>query len=186
MCLLRPTPYGASVEAKKYRAPAFARSPAISGFGRAAGTCYIRCMTAPDYLMLEPEEEEWLDLARGWIKGHFSTNPEEAYDTIEGKLAVVRANLLQGWVGPDDTWKLQSLGIAMGDALAQDLMLEWVTVDDEYGRQPALNWPGTSMLCFPVTMISQRVEEGERVDIDMMYELTRQQLSEIAFGGEAE
>lgn len=149
-------------------------------------TCYTCVMAPPEPLTLEPEEHEWLNLARGWIKGHFSTDPDEAYGTIEGKLAVIRANLAQGWVGPEDTWKLQSLGIAMGDALAQDLMLDWVTVDDEFGRQPALNWPGTSILCFPVTMISQRVEEGECVDIDVMYELTRKELSEIAFGGGAE
>lgn len=143
-------------------------------------------MAAPEPLTLQTEEQEWLDLAREWIKGHFSTDPEESYATIEGKLAVIRANLVQGWVGAEDTWKLQSLGIALGDALAQDLMLEWVTVDDEYGRQPALSWPGTSVLCFPLTMISQRMEEGERIDIDMMYELTREHLSEIALGGEAE
>lgn len=155
-------------------------------FWTSAPTCYNRPMAQAEPLTLEPEEQEWLDLAREWIKGHFSTDPSAAYETIEGKLAVIRANLSQGWVGPEDTWKLQSLGIAMGDALAQDLMLDWVTVDDEHGRQPALNWPGTSILCFPLTMISQRVEEGERVDIDLMYELTRKQLSEIAFGGEAE
>ena len=148
--------------------------------------CYAQPMAMPESLTLEAEEEEWLELARGWIKGHFAQNPEDAYASIEGKLAVVRANLAQGWVGPEDTWKLQSLGIAMGDALAQDLMLDWVTIDDEYGRQPALNWPGTSIICFPLTMISQRIEEGERVDIDMMYEMTREELNEIAFGGEAE
>ncbi|MCJ2186038.1 DUF3806 domain-containing protein [Novosphingobium beihaiensis] len=143
-------------------------------------------MPTPDSLTLEPEEQEWLDLARGWIKGHFARDPDESYASIEGKLAVVRANLTQSWVGPEDTWKLQSLGIAMGDALAQDLMLDWVTVDDEYGRQPALHWPGTSILCFPLTMISQRIEEGEGIDIDTMYEMTREKLNKIAFSGDVE
>ncbi|MCJ1959089.1 MULTISPECIES: DUF3806 domain-containing protein [Novosphingobium] len=143
-------------------------------------------MEPVDRLVLEPEEQEWLDLARVWIKGHFASDPEDAYSSVDGKLAVVRANLAQGWVGPDDTWKLQSLGIAMGDALAQDLMLDWVTIDDEFGRQPALHWPGTSIVCFPLTMIAQRVEEGEHVDIDTMYETTRVQLNEIAFSGDVE
>lgn len=135
---------------------------------------------------LEANEAEWLDEARKWLKGHFESDPDAGYATLEGKLAVIRANLAGGWVGPEDTWKLQSLGIAMGDALAQDLMLEWVTVDDEYGRQPALHWPGTSILAFPVTMISKRIEDGERLDIDVMYETTREQLNEIAFSGRAE
>ncbi len=139
-----------------------------------------------DRLVLEPQELEWLNLAREWIKGHFARNAEDSYASLDGKLAVVRANLVQGWVGPEDTWKLQSLGIAMGDALAQDLLLDWVTIDDEYGRQPALHWPGTSIVCFPLTMIAQRVEDGEPVDIDLIYETTRSQLSEIAFSGDVE
>lgn len=131
-------------------------------------------------LTLENEEQEWLDLARAWIKGHFANNPDASYEDLDGKLAVIRANLAQKWVGPKDTWKLQSLGIAMGDALAQDLALEWVTVDDEYGRQPALHWPGTGILCFPLTMIACRLESGEPLDIDVMYEMTRGQLTETA------
>lgn len=137
-------------------------------------------------MRLEDNEAEWLEEARNWLKGHFDTDPEEGYATIEGKLAVIRANLTGGWVGPEDTWKLQSLGIAMGDALAQDLMLDWITVDDEYGRQPALNWPGTTIVMFPVTMISKRVEDGERIDIDVMYEQAREELSQVAFSGKAE
>lgn len=143
-------------------------------------------METPESLTLAPEEQEWLDTARGWIKGHFANDPEKAYESIEGKLAVIRANLAQGWVSAEDTWKLQSLGVALGDALAQDLMLDWVTVDDEYGRQPALSWPGTSILLFPLTMISQRLEEGEALDIDTMYETTRERLTEIAFSGDVE
>lgn len=137
-------------------------------------------------LVLEPEELEWLNLARAWIKGHFAKDADDAYSSVDGKLAVVRANIAQGWVSADDTWKLQSLGIAMGDALAQDLMLDWVTIDDEYGRQPALHWPGTSIVCFPLTMIAQRMEDGEPIDIDMIYETTREQLNEIAFSGYVE
>ncbi|MBH0112826.1 DUF3806 domain-containing protein [Novosphingobium sp. YJ-S2-02] len=143
-------------------------------------------MASLERLTLEDEEQEWLDLARVWIKGHFASNPDASYESIDGKLAVVRANLAQDWVGPEDTWKLQSLGIALGDALAQDLSLDWVTVDDEYGRQPALHWPGTGILCFPLTMISCRVEEGEAIDIDTMYEMTRQRLNRIAFAGDVD
>lgn len=135
---------------------------------------------------LEDPEREWLDESRSWIKGHFSEEAEANYDSIDAKLAVVRANLAQGWVGPEDTWKLQALGIALGDALADELMLDWITVDDEYGRVPALNWPGTSIVLYPLTMISQRIEAGEPVDVDVMFEQTREKLQEIAFSGDVE
>lgn len=135
---------------------------------------------------LESAEREWLEESRAWIKGHFSDDADENYADTDAKLAVVRANLAQGWVGPKDTWKLQALGIAMGDALADELMLEWVTIEDEDGRVPALNWPGTSIVLYPLTMISQRIEAGREVDIDVMFETTREKLQEIAFSGDVE
>ncbi|AKM10438.1 DUF3806 domain-containing protein [Croceicoccus naphthovorans] len=135
---------------------------------------------------LEDAEREWLEESRAWIKGHFSEEADDNYADPDAKLAVVRANIAQGWVGPEDTWKLQALGIAMGDALADELLLDWVTIEDEYGRVPALNWPGTSIVLYPVTMISQRIERGEEVDIDVMFEETRTRLQEIAFSGDVQ
>ncbi len=135
---------------------------------------------------LEDPEREWLEESRAWIRGHYDHHDSADFDEADAKLAVVRANLAQGWVGPDDTWKLQALGIALGDALADDLMLDWITVDDDYGRVPALNWPGTSIVLYPVTMISQRIEAGEDVDIDLMFEQTREKLQEIAFSGDVQ
>jgi len=43
--------------------------------------------------------------------------------------------------------------------------MRWVTVEDEYGRDPAVELPGTTILVFPLTMISKRIEQGEEVDI---------------------
>jgi hypothetical protein len=40
-----------------------------------------------------------------------------------------------------------------GDAPAQELGVERVTVEDEYGRDPALRFRGTTVLAFPLTMI---------------------------------
>ena len=72
----------------------------------------------------------------------------------------------------------------MGDALAQELMLVWVTVDDEFGRSAALNWPGTSLICSPITMISKRVEAGEPVDVYALFQGVSERLREMAFSGD--
>ena len=53
----------------------------------------------------------------------------------------------------------------LGDAFVLELGMEWVTVEDEHGRDPAVRVPGTSTLLFPLTMISKRVERGEAVDV---------------------
>ena len=143
-------------------------------------------MATEDPSILEAEESAWIEEARTWVKGHFNDDADSKYATLPGKLSVIVAILENGWVGPSETWKLQSLGIAFGDALAQKLMLDWVTVNDEYGRAPALRWPGTSILSFPMTMISKRVEDGEPVDVHALFEGICGQLSHMAFSARAQ
>lgn len=73
-------------------------------------------------------------------------------------------------IAPTQTYELQSLGIALGRVMKNTTPLVWVAVEDEYGRDPALNVPGTSVLLFPMTMISKRVEEGRALPIEALYE----------------
>jgi len=132
---------------------------------------------------LRPEEREWIEGARAWVKSHFAEDADAKYATIEGKLRVVGAILENGWVEPSETQKLQSLGIAFGDAIAQKLMLDWVTIDDEYGRAPALNWPGTSIYCFALTMLAKRVVSGEHIDVQQFFNTVCSDLSEMSYSG---
>lgn len=140
-------------------------------------------MTDNAPIPLRAEEYKRIDAARVWIKGHFGTDPEQAYASVEGKLFVIDAILKNKWVKQDETWKLQALGIAFGDALSQKLMLDWVTVDDEYGCDPALNWPGTSIYTYPMTTISKRIERGETLDVQEFFEDTCAKINEMAFSG---
>ena len=70
----------------------------------------------------------------------------------------------------NQTWELQSLGLAFGSVLSTSTGLDWVTVEDEYGRDPALAYPGTSLIVYPLTMVSKRVEAGEAVDLRHLHE----------------
>jgi hypothetical protein len=47
--------------------------------------------------------------------------------------------------------------------------MEWVTVQDEYGRDPAIRDPGTTILLFPLTTISKRIERAEKVDVRQLF-----------------
>ena len=140
-------------------------------------------ITMLDTKSLEPEESAQLLQAREWMKGHFTHDPEGKYQTVEGKLRVVDAILQNRWVLPTETWKLQALGVAFGDALAEALMLEWVTIIEENERYPALSWPGTSILSFPLTIISKRIEEGVEVDVYDLFSDKRSELCDMAFSG---
>ena len=115
---------------------------------------------------------------------HFTEKPEEKYAPIDGKLRVIDAILGAGWVEPHETEKLQSLGVAFGDAIAQKLLMEWVVVDDEYGRSAALNWPGTTLVCSPITMISKRVEDGDTVEIYALFDGICSRMCEMVFSGD--
>jgi hypothetical protein len=87
------------------------------------------------------------------------------YQTAAGKLGVIRAILQSGTFKPDQTYKLQCLGVVLGDAFVQELNMEWVMVETNQGRDPAVRLPGTTIILFPLTMISKRMERGEKIDV---------------------
>jgi hypothetical protein len=124
-----------------------------------------------------PEDLDQLAQQRAVIEAFLPDEPSrEKYRTTAGKLGLLRALLRAGTFLPTQTWELQSMGVVMGDALVQELGLRWVIVEDEYGRDPALAVPGKTLLLYPLTMISKRVEAGRSVDV---FELFNWMASEI-------
>lgn len=73
-----------------------------------------------------------------------------------------------GVLKKDDTYHLQSLGLVLGQVLVNESGFHWVTVEDKFGRDPAIKFGTTSVLVFPLTMISKRVERGDRPDIHQL------------------
>ena len=89
----------------------------------------------------------------------------QKYLTAAGKLGTIRAILNADVFKPNQTYELQCLGIVFGDTFVQEMKMEWVMVEDQYGRDPAVRVPETTIIMFPLTMISKRVERGEKVDV---------------------
>lgn len=80
----------------------------------------------------------------------------------------------------DQTVALQALGLAFGKVFVQnETGYDWWMVEDELGRDPAVRFGQTSLLFFPQTMISKRVEQGQRVDVAEMYTGLRAQLEAL-------
>ena len=127
-------------------------------------------MKVGDYLPLEGDLAADVQAKRNWVVGHYERDPEASYATVDTKLRLLDTILSNGWVDPRETVKLQALGVAFGDALAQQLGLTWVAIDDEYGCDAALILEGTSVKVFPITSISKRVEAGEKVDVRELFE----------------
>lgn len=125
-----------------------------------------------DQRITKPTDSELaqIEAQRSWVRDHYDVAARSKYDVLEGKLNLLQVILDSGWIEPTETVKLQSLGITLGDALAQELGLEWVTVEDEYGQSAALRVPGTTVIAFPRTMISKRIERGEKVNVRHLFE----------------
>ncbi|MBN1265808.1 MAG: DUF3806 domain-containing protein [Anaerolineales bacterium] len=129
-------------------------------------------LTAEDWQRIEEQESLVLDLLN-------SNYGEVAFEHGPGDLEYIQRILDDSLLDPDQTYELQSLGIVFGQVLASQTGFEWIIVDDEYGRDPALILEDTSILLFPLTMISKRVEQGEEVDVLALYNRTLEQVEEL-------
>jgi hypothetical protein len=74
-------------------------------------------------------------------------------------------------VEPEATYSLQALGLAFGKVFMRIRPdFDWWMVEDELGRDPAIRYKETSLLMFPKTMLSKRIEDGEQIDVAEIYE----------------
>jgi hypothetical protein len=114
---------------------------------------------------------------RSWVRDHFVPETRGKYETVEDKIHLLQTILDENWVAADETWKLHSLGITLGDILVQTMGFIWVAFEDEDGRDPALRDGDTSITLFPMTMISKRIEDGEIVNIAQLLDMTHDAVS---------
>jgi Domain of unknown function (DUF3806) len=114
-----------------------------------------------------PDDLERLARQRAICESHLGDDETSraSYQTVAGKLELLRALLEKKTFGPEQTYELQCLGVVLGDAFVQDKGFDWIMVEDEFGRDPAIALPGTSIILYPLTVISKRIERGEVVDV---------------------
>jgi len=136
---------------------------------------------------LGPADHQRLREQRAVVEKHLANeDSKRKYETAAGKLGTIRGLLEAGTFEKDQPYELQCLGIVLGDAFVQELGMEWVMVSDEYGRDPAVRLPGTSILLFPLTMISKRVERGEDVDVFEIFNGVAAQVAELSASPEVD
>lgn len=111
------------------------------------------------------EDLKRLEDQRAIVTRYLDEDGLKKYKTSAGKLGTLRALLDASAFSPEQTYELQSMGIVFGDVFVQQMGFHWIMVEDEHGRDPALKYQDTSILLFPLTMISKRVERDETVDV---------------------
>ena len=107
---------------------------------------------------------------REWVRNHYSPESTSEYDSIEGKLKLLDVIIKSKWINKEETVKLQCLGITLGDALIQKLNLRWIEVEDNKNVDPALKLGDSSIILYPLIMISKRIENDETVDIYSLFD----------------
>ncbi|WP_372782052.1 DUF3806 domain-containing protein [Litorivivens sp.] len=94
-------------------------------------------------------------------------------------LTVLQALLDRKLVKPDETAKLQGMGMILGEILRKEKGLYWTIYLDNLGRSRALEIPGKREFVFPITMISRRVEAGVDVKVATVYDNAAKIVDEI-------
>lgn len=135
----------------------------------------------PKFSELSHEDSSRLDRQRAIV----AATAKQRYGTAAIKKTVADLPVLQRLINDkvfskSQTYELQCLGIAFGDVLASELPLRWVMVTDEYGTDPTLRFESTSWQVNALTMISKRIERDERVNLQELLRITREQLSHLS------
>ncbi|MCW7475635.1 DUF3806 domain-containing protein [Leptospira levettii] len=60
---------------------------------------------------------------------------------------------------------IYGIGVLIGDILVLKHNMKWLAVEDEYGRDPVIFVDRTLYYIGTLTLISKRVEDGEKIDI---------------------
>jgi hypothetical protein len=118
---------------------------------------------------LQKADQDRLEAQRAVVLRYLDDAGRAKFATAPGKLGTLRALLTAKVFKPEQTYELQSMGIVLGDVFVQDMGFTWVMVSDEHGRDPAIRFKNTSVILYPLTMISKRIERGEAVDVFDLY-----------------
>jgi hypothetical protein len=129
--------------------------------------------------LMEADQERLRDHRAVVEKYLGNEESKQKYQTAAGKLGAIRAILQAGIFKREQTYELQSLGVVLGDAFVQVMGMEWIMVEDEQDRDPAVRMPNTTIILYPLTMISKRVEGGEQVDVFALFNGVAAQVVEI-------
>jgi hypothetical protein len=130
---------------------------------------------------LSADDSARLAKQRAVMEKYLGNNPQnlENYKAVAGKLGLLRALLERGVFQSTQTYELQCMGIILGDALVQHCGVEWRAVEDDQGRVPCVQVPGSTVVLFPLTMISKRIERGEQVDVFDLFNASAAKIGEL-------
>lgn len=135
-----------------------------------------------DQVIIAPDEEWITYIAKMYLLGS-QISEEITGQKMDGSmqdLDRLQAIVASGQVRTENTRELQSLGIVFGKVFVNETQgYDWWVVEDSYGKDACVRYKETSLLIFPQTMLSKRIENGESVDISGLFYGLRAELERI-------
>lgn len=95
---------------------------------------------------------------------------DEILDGTLDDLRRIQTVIFSKDIRPESSLELYSLGLAFGKVLIENNVgYDWWIVEDEEGRDVCIRYQNTSLLVFPETLLSKRVEDGEQFTLVELY-----------------
>ena len=133
-----------------------------------------------------PSDADIDAIARAWLRAD-AVSRDVLGIALDGSSAdLVRLQqILDSMVIDGETAStLESLGIAFGTVFVNENPgYDWWMVQDEYGRDPAIRYERSSLLAHPKTMLSKRIEDGDKVDVLDLYNGLQKRLAQLIADG---
>lgn len=138
-------------------------------------------ITAPD--------EEWITyIAKMWLLGN-QISKDIIGEEMDGSIADlerIQRILESHQIPATSTQELQSLGILFGKVFVNETPgYDWWVVEDGCGKDACVRFKETTLLTFPQTMISKRVEDGEQINVQELFTGLRDRLDALRMEGYA-
>jgi hypothetical protein len=135
-----------------------------------------------DQVIIAPDEEWITYIAKMWLLGS-QISQEITGEKMDGSmqdLDRLQAIVASGQIQIENTQELQSFGIVFGKVFVNETQdYDWWVVEDDYGKDACIRYKETSLLIFPQTMLSKRIEDGETVNVSELFYGLRAQLERI-------
>jgi hypothetical protein len=133
---------------------------------------------------LSTEDQTRLQRGRVLIQRYLADDDARAkYQTVPGKLGALRAIMKIEPLHPARKDLMEAMGVVVGDTFVQDMGFRWVAIENESGRHVVIRYRRTNIFLYPLTLISERVQRGERFDaLDLYNDLAADVEDAIAAG----
>ncbi len=130
-----------------------------------------------------PPDDEWNTyIVKMWLLGNQVSQDVigvEMDGTLED-LKRLQIIIESKQIPVENTKELQSFGIILGKVFVNETPdYDWWVVNDEHGKDVCIRYKETSLLIFPLTIISKRIEDGELFDVVELYRLLTVDLERI-------